>query len=79
MQARKISISVGRELLAAAKRIAKRDRLSLSAVFMRGLERELEADERRAALEELVRNVPPVPNKRKREIRASWERKTKAA
>jgi hypothetical protein len=79
MEARKISISVGKEQLAAAKQLAKREGLSLSAVFMRGLERELEAEERRAALEELVRDIPPVSTKRKREVRAAWERKTKAA
>lgn len=79
MHAKKISISVGASQLAAAKRIAKREGLSLSAVFMRGLERELEAEERRAALEDIVRDVPPVSSKRKREIRASWERKTRAA
>jgi hypothetical protein len=79
MDASKISISVGKAQLAAAKRIAKRDGLSLSAVFMRGLERELEAAERRAALEELVHDAPSVSSKRKREIRASWERKTRAA
>lgn len=79
MQAKKISISVGKDQLAAARRIAKRDGLSLSAVFMRGLERELEAEERRQALEELVRDVPSVSPRRKRELRASWERKTRAA
>ena len=79
MSAKKISISVGVAQLAAARRIAKRDGLSLSAVFVRGLERELEEDNRRAALVELVRDVPPVSPKRKREIRASWERKTRAA
>lgn len=79
VQAKKISISVGKEQLAAAKRIAKREGLSLSAVFVRGLERELEAEERRAALEELVRGLPPLSTKRKRELRASRERKTRAA
>lgn len=79
MNAKKISISVGKEQLAAAKKIAKRDGLSLSAVFMRGLGRELEAEERRAALDELVRDIPPVPRERKRAVRASWERKTRAA
>ncbi|MBS2014276.1 MAG: hypothetical protein JST00_15425 [Deltaproteobacteria bacterium] len=79
MDARKISISVGKSQLAAARRIAKREGLSLSAVFMRGLERELEAEERRSALEELVRDVPAVSAKRKREIRATWERRTRAA
>jgi hypothetical protein len=79
MDAKKVSISVGKKQLAAAKQIAKREGLSLSAVFMRGLEREIEAEERRAALEELVRDIPPVSSKRKREVRASWERKTKAA
>lgn len=79
MDAKKISISVGSAQLAAARRIAKREGISLSAVFMRGLERELEAEERRAALEELVRDAPQVSPKRKREIRASWERKTRAA
>jgi hypothetical protein len=79
MEAKKISVSVGKNQLAAAKRIAKRDGLSLSAVFMRGLELELEAEERRQALEELVRDVPPVSSRRKREVRASWERKTRAA
>ncbi|MBX3186795.1 MAG: hypothetical protein KF819_07255 [Labilithrix sp.] len=79
MDAKKISISVGKRQLAAAKQIAKREGLSLSAVFMRGLERELEAEERRAALEELVRDVPPVSSKRKREVRASWRGKTRAA
>jgi hypothetical protein len=79
MEARKISISVGKGQLAAAKLLAKREGLSLSAVFMRGLARELEAEERRAALEEFVRDLPPVSSKRKREVRAAWERKTKAA
>jgi hypothetical protein len=79
MEARKISISVGKEQLAAAKLLAKREGLSLSAVFMRGLARELEAEERRAALEEFVRDLPPVSSKRKREVRAAWERRTKAA
>ena len=79
MEARKISISVRKEQLAAAKAIAKREGLSLSAVFVRGLEREIEAEARRVALEELVRDVPPVSTKRKREIRARWERKTTAA
>jgi hypothetical protein len=79
MDAKKISISVGKKPLAAAKEIAKREGLSLSAVFIRGLERELEAEERRAALEELVRDVPPVSSKRKREVRSRWERKTNAA
>jgi hypothetical protein len=79
VEAKKISISVGKKQLAIARRIAKRDGVSLSAVFMRGLERELEAEARRAALEELVRGVPPVSAKRKRELRASWERRTRAA
>ena len=79
MEAKKISISVGKHALAAAKRIAKREGLSLSAVFMRGLERELEAQERRAALEDLVRDVPPVSAKRKREVRAAWRRSARAA
>jgi hypothetical protein len=79
MSAKKISISVGPTQLAAARRIAKREGISLSAVFMRGLERELEAEQRRAALEELVRDLPPVSAKRKSEIRASWERTTRAA
>jgi hypothetical protein len=79
VEARKISISVGKKQLAAARRIAKREGLSLSAVFMRGLEKELEAEERRAALEELVQGIPPISSERKRAIRASWERKTRAA
>ena len=79
MQAKKISISVGKKQLVAAQRIAKREGVSLSAVFIRGLERELEAEERRAALEELVQGIPPVSDKRKRAVRASWERKTRAA
>jgi hypothetical protein len=79
MEARKISISIGKAQLAAAKMLAKREGLSLSAVFVRGLARELEAEERRAALDELVRDLPPVTSKRKREVRAAWERKTKAA
>ena len=79
MSATKISISVGKEQLAAARKVARRHGLSLSAVFMRGLERELEAEERRAALEELVRDFPPVSRERKRAVRASWERKTRAA
>lgn len=79
MAATKISISVGSKQLRAAREIAKREGVSLSAVFLRGLERELEAEERRAALEEFLRDVPPLPAKRKREIRARWERKTKAA
>jgi hypothetical protein len=79
MEAKKISISVGKAQLAAAKRIAKREGLSLSAVFMRGLDREIEAEERRSALEELARDIPPVSAKRKREVRASWERKSRAA
>ena len=79
MTAKKISISVGAPQLAAARRIAKREGLSLSAVFLRGLERELEAEERRAALEELVRDIPPVAPERKQEIRAGWKRKTRAA
>lgn len=79
MGAKKISISVGKKELAAARHIAKREGLSLSAVFMRGLEREIEAQERRAALEELVRDIPPVSSKRKREVRAGWQRKAKAA
>ena len=79
MHAKKVSISVGRKELAEAKRLAKRDGVSLSAVFMRGLAKELEAEERRAALEALVRDFPAVSAKRKREIRAQWERRTKAA
>jgi hypothetical protein len=79
MEARKISISVGKKQLAVAKEIAKREGISLSAVFMRGLEREVQAEERRAALAELVRDVPPVSAKRKKQVRAQWERKTKAA
>jgi hypothetical protein len=79
MSAKKISISIGAGALAGARRIAKREGISLSALFVRGLERELEEEARRAALEELVRGIPPVSPKRKREIRASWERKTRAA
>lgn len=79
MDAKKISISVGKKQLAAARQIAKRDGLSLSAVFMRGLEREIEAEERRAALEELLHDVPPVSSARKREIRAGWERRARVA
>ncbi len=79
MDAKKVSISVGQKELAAARQIAKREGLSLSAVFMRGLEKEIHAEERRIALEKLVRDFPPVGPKRKREIRAGWERKTKAA
>ena len=74
VDAKKISISVGKAQLATAKRIAKREGLSLSAVFVRGLERELEAEERRHALSQLVRDFPAVSAKRKREIRAAWER-----
>ena len=79
MKATKISISVGAKQLAVAKSIAKREGLSLSAVFVRGLEKEIEEEERRQALAEFVRDLPPISAKRKREIRASWERKTKAA
>jgi hypothetical protein len=79
MDARKISISVGRTQLATARKIARREGISLSAVFMRGLEKEIEAEERRAALEELVRDLPPISSKRKKEIRAAWSRKSKAA
>ena len=79
MPATKISISVGSKQLRAAREIANRDGVSLSAVFLRGLERELEAEERRAALEEFLRDVPKLSSKRKRELRARWERKTKAA
>ena len=79
MPATKISISVGQRQLRAAREIAKRDGVSLSAVFLRGLERELEAEERRAALEEFLRDMPPLTAKRKRELRARWHRKTKAA
>ena len=79
MPATKISISVGSKQLRAAREIAKREGVSLSAVFLRGLERELEAEERRAALDEFLRDVPPLSNKRKRELRARWDRKTKAA
>jgi hypothetical protein len=75
VEAKKISISVGKKQLAAARAIAKREGLSLSAVFMRGLERELEAEARRTALEALVRDMPPVSAERKRAIRAGWERK----
>ena len=71
MEAAKISISVGKKQLAAARSIAKRAGVSLSAVFMRGLDKEIEAEDRRAALDELVRDVS-VSAKRKREIRASW-------
>ena len=79
MGAKKISISVGKNELAAARRIARREALSLSAVFMRGLERELEAQARRIALEELVRDGPPVSAKRKREVRAGWRRSARVA
>lgn len=72
MGAKTISISIRSSQLAAARRIAQREGRSLSAVFMRGLERELEAEERRLALEEIVRDSPKVSAKRKREIRASW-------
>ncbi len=79
MDAKKISISVGKKELATARQIAKREGLSLSAVFLRGLEKEIEAQERREALEELVRDVPSVSPRRKREVRASWQRRAKAA
>jgi hypothetical protein len=79
MSAKKISISVGAKQLKAAQEIAKREGVSLSAVFLRGLERELEAEIRRAALDELLRDAPPLSGRRKREIRARWERKTRAA
>ena len=78
VQAKKISISVGKRQLALARQIAKREGLSLSAIFIRGLDRELEAEERRAALEELVRDLPPVPREPQRQVRAAWERKTTA-
>lgn len=79
MDAKKVSISVGQRELAAARRVATRDGLPLSAVFMRGLARELEAEERRMALEELGRELPRVSEKRKRESRAQWSRKKTAA
>lgn len=79
MDAKKISISVGVKPLEAARRIAEQEGISLSAVFMRGLEKEIEAEERRRALEDLVRDFPAVSPKRKKEIRASWSRRTKAA
>jgi len=79
MDARKVSISVGQRELSLARQIAKREGISLSAVFMRGLAREVEAEERRAALASLVRDLPPVSAKRKREVRARWGRSTKAA
>ena len=79
MDARKVSISVGQSELTVARQIAKREGISLSAVFMRGLAREVEAEERRAALESLVRDFPPITEKRKREVRARWSRSTKAA
>ncbi|MDP9000050.1 MAG: hypothetical protein M3O46_08065 [Myxococcota bacterium] len=40
MDAKKISISVGKRQLEAARKIARRESLSLSGVFMRGLEKE---------------------------------------
>jgi hypothetical protein len=79
MPATKISISVGTKQLRAAREIAKREGISLSAVFLRGLERELEAEMRRAALEDFLHDLPPLSAKRKREIRARWERERKAA
>lgn len=79
MSAKKISISVGSTQLAAARQIAKREGISLSAVFVRALDRELEAEQRRAALEELARDIPPVAAKRKSEIRARWERSSSSA
>lgn len=79
MSAKKISISVGKKHLAVAKQIAEREGISLSAVFVRGLEREIEAEERRAALEELIHDVPAVSPRRKREVRSRWGGKTKAA
>ena len=79
MDAKKISISVGAKELAIAKSIASREGVSLSAIFVRGLGREIEAEARRAALEQLVRDVPPVSGPRKREIRAGWKRKPRAA
>ena len=79
MQAKKLSISVGQKQLQAARRIADEEGISLSAVFIRSLAKEIEAEERRRALEELVRDFPAVSPKRKKEIRASWARRTKAA
>ena len=79
MGAKKISISVAPRPLAAARRIAKREGISLSAVFVRELEREVEAVERGAALDELARDLPKVSPERKREIRAIWQRKIRAA
>lgn len=79
MPATRISIAVGSKQLRAAREIAKRDGVSLSAAFLRGLERELDADERRASLAAFLRDVPPISRKRKRELRARWQRKTKAA
>ncbi|MCL2776437.1 MAG: hypothetical protein FWD73_00425 [Polyangiaceae bacterium] len=76
--ATKISISVGAKQLAVAKNIARNEGISLSAVFVRGLQREVEAEERRQALDELVRDIPPVSISRQREVRASWARKSKA-
>jgi hypothetical protein len=75
VDAKKITLSVGSKQLAAAKRIARRDGVSLSAVFIHALERELEADERREALANFVKDLPPLTPKRKRDIRAAWERK----
>lgn len=49
---------VGPARLARARRIAKREAISLSAVFVRAVDRELEAEQRRAAFEELVHEIP---------------------
>jgi hypothetical protein len=76
MPVKRVRHCVGARQLGAARAIAEREGVSLSTVFLRGLERELEAVERRSALEEFLRDVPPLSPKRKSAIRARWERKT---
>jgi hypothetical protein len=79
MDAKKVSISVGKKELATARLIAKQEGLSLSAVFVRGLHLEIAVQKRREALADLVKELPPLSSARKRELWSSWQRKANAA
>ena len=79
MASAKVSIAIGREDLAAARRAAKREGLSLSAFFSRAVRAQLEEHERREAGYRLLATFDPAeaPSlERQQELLALWQRRT---
>jgi hypothetical protein len=79
MASAKVSITIPRADLAAARLAAAREGLSLSAFFSRAVRSELEEHQRREAARRLIATFDPAGSpslERQQELLALWNRRT---